>query len=223
MKLSESDKEFIINEYSNAYSKYGYSTNSVLWGIPEKQIIRFDALTRFLDLSNSTILDIGCGFGDLSKYLRHRFQNVKYIGIDINIDLINQAKELYEDEDTKFIIGDYGDLPDIECDFALVSGTFNVEYKESDRYKLVDSYIKKAMENSRKGISFNFLSNRVNFFEEGLSYYDPTIILDMGYKYSRNLILTNNYLPFDFTITVFKDDSFDDKVIFNRQIITNSY
>lgn len=33
-------------------------------------------------------------------------------------------------------------------------------------------------------------------------------ILEMAYKLSRNIILRNDYMPFEFSIVIFKDDSF---------------
>ena len=57
------------------------------------------------NLSNKSIIDIGCGFGDFYSYLNA--QNIilkKYLGIDINETLINTASSLFIDSG-KFIVG----------------------------------------------------------------------------------------------------------------------
>lgn len=217
MKLDSKDRDNIIAKYSEAFAQYGYSSQSVLWGIEEKQIIRFDILTSQYDFTDKTVLDIGCGFGDMAKYLSNKFTNVKYIGVDINEAIIGEARKNFQDnENIKFYLGDFSTINITEnIDYVVLSGTFNIAYTQVDQYEFVESYIKESLNYAKDGLAFNFLSDKVNFTVEGYSNFNPERILGIAYKYTRNVALLNNYMPFDFTLFMMKDDSFDDKRIFN--------
>jgi trans-aconitate methyltransferase len=55
------------------------------------------------DLSGCTLLDIGCGYGDLKRYLNQIYSNFTYIGIDQMPEFISEAKNRYGDcPDTYF-------------------------------------------------------------------------------------------------------------------------
>lgn len=73
------------------------------------------------DESNMKMLDVGCGFGHLSKYFVH----CHYTGIDIDADRIDWAKRnLGENEKRRFILGNVShiDLPSKSFDKALGYG-----------------------------------------------------------------------------------------------------
>lgn len=48
------------------------------------------------------ILDIGCGTGQLINEIRHQFQSVNYLGIDVAENMIDIAKKNNEGENIKF-------------------------------------------------------------------------------------------------------------------------
>lgn len=73
-------------------------------------------------------------------------------------------------------------------------------------------------------IVFDFQSDKVDFMgcDTGF-YFSPEKVLGIAYEFSRNVILDNSYMPFEFAVTIFKDDSFKkDTTVFNRFIAENS-
>jgi hypothetical protein len=60
-----------IEKYNSAADKHGISSRSVLWDDQQSQYLRFHELVRYLDLNDSsrTLLDVGCGNGELFKFL----------------------------------------------------------------------------------------------------------------------------------------------------------
>ena len=66
--MNEKDKHAIIQRYSENLQKYGYSPKTLEW-FKNRQDIRFKALSEMGDLNNCSILDVGCGFGDLYGFL----------------------------------------------------------------------------------------------------------------------------------------------------------
>lgn len=226
----DGDTEKVFDFYNANYEKYGYSVKSLAW-IKGKQNIRFDALTRFCDMSKPfSILDIGCGFGDLNKFFGLKgISEYTYHGIDLVEGMISTADEMYRDRDNiTFETGDfllnYSDKK--KYDFVLASGIFNFQMNEVGNYENVEAILKKALAvcNDNGAVSFDFQSDKVDYFSDnGVSFYNsPEKILSIAYKYSRNVILNNLYMPFEFSLTVFKDDSFDkSNLVFSRFISEN--
>jgi len=217
MKLSDKDKNEIIQRYSDRYRQYGYSPFTLGWN-KGKQNIRFDILTSMQDLSNKFVLDIGCGFGDLNIILKNKFINYCYLGLDIVPDLITEAKSRYSNKNIDFLCGDFLDhLVTQNFDFAIASGIFNFKLKEDNNYNYIENVIKKALSICREGIAFDFLSDKVDFQYEHTFHSSPEKILEIAYKYSRNIVLRNDYMPFEFAVYIFKDDSFEiSNTVFNK-------
>ena len=51
--------------YNDRYNEFGNDVRTVGWGSQQDQILRFEVLFRGFDPRGKTILDIGCGLGDL--------------------------------------------------------------------------------------------------------------------------------------------------------------
>ncbi len=219
------DTEKVYDFYNSNFEKYGYSVKSLAW-LKGKQNIRFDALTKFWNLNKKfSILDIGCGFGDLNKFFAAKnITKYTYYGIDLVDGMITTANEIYKGrENIKFSCGDF--LKDISneysFDFIIASGIFNFQMKEIGNYENVEMILNKALDicNADGAVSFDFQSDKVDYFSEnGVSFYNsPEKILSIAYKYSRNVILNNLYMPFEFSLTVFKDDSFTkENLVFSK-------
>jgi len=68
------------------------------WRDEQDQQLRFEALAGIGDLNGKTLLDAGCGYGDLYPFLSERFKLSHYYGID-------QIPELFEEAiDTQAVL-----------------------------------------------------------------------------------------------------------------------
>jgi SAM-dependent methyltransferase len=218
MKLSKKDIKEVVDRYSKRFLQFGYSPKTLGWD-KGKQDIRFDILTSQYNFQNKSILDIGCGFGDLNKSLQNKFKfDYKYYGIDIVPDLIDQAKKKFTGKNICFFCGDFlSEEFNSKFDYAIASGIFNFKLLEGDNYNYIENVINKAFELCRDGFAFDFLSDKVDYQYENTFHSNPEKILNIAFKYSRNVILRNDYMPFEFTLFVFKDDSFEKSdTVFNR-------
>jgi Methylase involved in ubiquinone/menaquinone biosynthesis len=224
MKLHLKDKNEIIKLYNDRYDNYGYSPKTLGWK-KGKQNIRFEILTSLYNFENKSVIDIGCGFGDLNISLREKILNYKYTGIDLTESLIKKAKEIYGDHHVNFQVGDFLEMEfDETFDYAIVSGMFNYKLNEIDNYTYVERVMEKALELSRDGIAFDFLSDKVDYKNEIGFYYSPEKILSIAYKFSKNIVLRSDYMPFEFSLFVFKDDSFSkEDVVFRRYNNLNKF
>ena len=80
--MKKNKKSDIVTHYQKLYKKYGLNPASLGW-LKGKQEIRFKILTEIGNLENSSILDIGCGFGDLVAYLESEKIKAEYMGIHV--------------------------------------------------------------------------------------------------------------------------------------------
>lgn len=220
MSFTEADKEEVISRYTERFKDFGYSPKSLGW-TKGKQGLRYDILSSQWDFKGARVLDLGCGFADLFNHLDQKFGLDKYYGIELVPALYNEAKskyagndkvELFQDSvleiDAEKLIG--------EVDYVLVSGLFNFKLKENNNYEFVEEVLKKYYAITKKGIAADFLSNKVDFEYEYTFHNDPSKILNIAYGLSRNLVLRNDYFPFEFSIFINKEDSFDkEDTIFN--------
>jgi len=216
--MSSNEKEKVIQRYTKRYNEYGYSPKTLGWD-KGKQDLRYSILLEEFKLDNKNVLDIGCGFGDANKILKQITSEYSYTGIDIVQELLVEAQKNFQDENSiSFIHGDF-----LENDFTqtydiiLASGIFNFRLEEQDNYEFIESCMQKAFALAKDGVAFDFLSDKVDFKSKLTFHASPSTILNMAYRLSKNVILKNNYMPFEFTIVIFKDESFKvEDTIFTR-------
>ena len=209
VKMSLNEKAKVIQRYTKRYDEYGYSPKTLGWD-KGKQDLRYSILLEEFKLDNKSILDIGCGFGDANKILKQITPKYNYTGIDIVEELLLEAQINYKDEaNISFFHGDFLEKEFTqEYDILLASGIFNFRLEEQDNYEFIESCMEKAFELAKDGIAFDFLSDKVDFKSELTFHSSPSTILDMAYRLSKNVILKSNYMPFEFSIIIFKDESF---------------
>lgn len=201
------------NVYGSLYQKYGVDERSLGW-TKNKQDIRFEQLLRYIeDKKKMSILDVGCGFGDLYQYIKdyRNVPEVEYYGIDILESFVEVAKQNHEDIKEKIQCCALSDLsPEPSYDWVVECGIFavNVAGTEEDMYSYIAETMKKAFEMSKEGISFYFLSDKVDYKTPNSFHARPEKILEMAYQLSRRVILDNSVMPFEYCITIWKNDKF---------------
>jgi SAM-dependent methyltransferase len=202
-------EESVKNTYKELYYLYGKSPRSLGWD-KGKQFLRFHQLTSLWKLDDSSILDVGCGFGDFIHYLKIRgVERFRYQGIDLVDEFLGAANTAHFDADIAFRRGDLLSLPfDEEFDYALASGTFNLKMEGVDGYDYIQANLRKMFELSRVAIAVDFLTDRVDYKHPHNFNSSPEKILSIAYGLSRRVVLRNDYFPFEFSIVIFKDDSF---------------
>lgn len=186
--------------YAARLRQFGYRDPRGLgWRSLESQQERFKILTEIGNLHNQSLLDEGCGVGDLYPFLRDQFPTVQYLGIDINPDAIAAAKEKYPDGD--FEVGDFLEYSGEYVDYVFSSGalTFRIDNYE-EVYK---DQIRKMYEISRIGVAFNVLDSRVILEDDEYVGYDPTEMYQFCHTLTPKIVLRHDYSDEDFTLYLY--------------------
>jgi len=169
----------------------GFSSNA-------SQHVRFSTLIGIGDLEGRSVLDVGCGAGDLFTYLREAVGEIDYRGVDIHAGLIDYASGRYPEG--RFEVRDVlaYDATD-EVDYVLSSGVFGLAPNGDPDF--IRAMLTRQFALARIGVSVNFLSARTpNPMDERSHYADPTEILELAFTLTRNVVLRHDYKANDFTL-----------------------
>lgn len=201
LKKSEIDKVCCL--YEERLKNFGYHYKSLGWGSWHDQHLRFRILSEIGNLDNSFIVDVGCGFGDLYPYLRKRFKHIRYLGIDLSVELVKKAKELYSKSGAKFSVANILDSSfKKKADYYLLSGALNFRLREN--LELAKNTLEKMFYLSRKAVACNFLSKYVDYEAEKNFHYHPEEIFAFGKKLTKYVSLRHDYPLWEFTIYLYK-------------------
>ncbi len=129
MIWNSDDKEKIIKNYQNQFNKFGVNPSSLF--IPgRKQNVRFNVIKEIGIKNNDSILDVGCGFGDLFAFLKETINyDGRYKGIDITPEFIEVCRSRYPNEDFKVLDILHDEITDI-WDYVVLTGTLNIKIGE---------------------------------------------------------------------------------------------
>ncbi len=196
------DKQKISHFYNDKFATYGRDVRSVGWGKKEDQNLRFDVLTRNIDLRGKTILDVGCGLGDLVGFLDEKYgPHYKYIGIDLSGDMIADARKRWEKHE--FIVGDIFSVDfKSKIDVSVLSGALTYKIEDNETY--ARKCMEKMFEVSEEMAGLNFMTMYVDYALEKNHHYSPEAMFAHAKTLTRYANLIHDYPLWEFTIQMFK-------------------
>jgi hypothetical protein len=226
LNLSPDDIYITRLRYQKRYKCHGHDQQSVGWGKKGRQIERFRILSSLTNMHKGNqynILDIGAGFGDLFPYLSDAgFDISSYLGFELVRDLYDQGVKTYGHHSNFRLINDdflkfNADTPML-FDHGFMSGCFNFKLLINDNYDYIHSTLRKALDLCSTSVVANFITDRVDYMEDYIFYCDPKRIIDIAYKISRRFVIDHSYFPYEFSLAIFQDQSYDsDYPVFNDQ------
>jgi SAM-dependent methyltransferase len=187
--------------YLDRIREFGlHSARTVGW-TEYLQVILFEKITVLFSRRESgaqhTLLDVGSGLGDFSRYLRdHGYGDIQYNGIEVVKEMAAAAREKFPG--VNFRVADFaGPL------FADEYDNIITEKNAADYERFVMGFIRKMYDLSRRGCAFNLLceEGRVFFPDDRCFYYARReTISDYCASFCRDLAL--DYQEHEFTFTV---------------------
>ena len=198
--MNTDDRQRIIDRYDKRLQQYGDDIRTLASGTEERRRIRFDVGVA----AGSSVLDVGCGFGDFYGYLRERGLDVRYCGIDINPALIDRARRKFPT--AEFHVAELDDEIVPTVDFVVSSSAFNLRLTAPDNYAFAEEILRSAYARARRGVAVDFLTSYVDYpsFPEAF-HYSPERILSIGKAITKRVTLRHDYPLFEFCVYLFPD------------------
>lgn len=174
-KFSDEDKALNRKLYDEYFEQFHWVDG---WDKGSKYD-NFERMMHIADLtgfpiSGSSCLDVGCGTGDLSQFLRKRGCR-RYLGIDIYPPSLLKAHEQYPHE--LFIEGDIlaGSITR-KFHYVFASGALTIKLKTANNYDFLASMVNTMWKLSTVGIVFNVLTTDPEP-DPDLFFYDKEQVL----------------------------------------------
>lgn len=202
MKLEEQQRT--VERYAERLQRHGAVVQALGWRDQAQQELRFRVMADGLrNIANASVLDIGCGFGDLYDYLAGRAAGLRYVGCDISPDLLQVARERHPH--VQFDLRNVLDAPYPEqsFDYVYISGMFN--YRVEDNEGFLERTLATAYRMCAWGIAANMMTDQVDYRDEHLHYFSPERVLRFCRKLSRRVVLRHDYPLYEFTVFVYRE------------------
>lgn len=182
--------------YRHALARYGVNAEGVHWHSAEHQQIRFKVLRDLLParLDRLTLVDVGCGLGDLHGWLAARDDlPQRYIGIDAVADMVELARERIGGGEILHRDVLHDPLP--VGDWYLASGALSLLTRAETR-----PFIERCLAAARVGLVFNLLKGRDHSWT--FNYMYPQEMLDLVADLPVTAELVEGYLSEDFSVAL---------------------
>ncbi|MCL2700631.1 MAG: class I SAM-dependent methyltransferase [Phycisphaerae bacterium] len=178
------------------------------WASPQSQRARFEVLARHVDLAGRSLLDIGCGLGDLLGFLRDRRIDMRYTGVDILDKMVAAARDRHPDG--LFIHADIFSQDDQphqphqpifeanSFDVTFCSGAFNLNLDNNAQF--LPHAVAEMVRLARHAAVFNLLHHRARQGDETYFYYEPENIPSLVAGLDVTVQIFDDYLHNDFTV-----------------------
>jgi len=198
------EKASIIRYHRHRIAEFNdWTVKALGWKGEESQQKRFEVISSVGDFSNCSLLDVGCGYGDLKAYLDKKFSNFTYIGIDHMPEFIQESKVKYSQvANTHFLQADFAMVGLPEVDYVIASGALGYRSNDPDFYFRM---IKKMYEAANKAFAFNMLDEELFIEHPLLVGHNFEKVVDFCKTLTPRVKVIKGYLADDFTVIMYRE------------------
>ena len=194
-------RDDIAKYYARLVDRYGNDPRAADYGRAESQAKKFQVLSEVARLSGAEVLDVGCGLAGFSDFLKSRWGDVDYRGIDVTPAMIDLASKLHPE--LKLEVGDVLEIEGSELyDVVFANGIFYL-IKDQPTQRM-QAIVRRMFALARKAVAFNSLSIWAPCSEAGEFQADPIATVQFCRELTSRVALRHDYMPHDFTIYLYK-------------------
>jgi hypothetical protein len=191
-----------LQPYVEAVRRHGTGFKSLLWASPSTQKSRFEALRRVCDFEGRSILDVGCGRGDLLDHLMADGVTVDhYVGLEAVDELAEVAIARHRPR-ALIVRGDFVSDPArlfVGADVIVFCGSLNTLSPASFYQALRTAY-----EGAAEEVVFNFLCSDQLAAADYLHWHHVSKVLAFARGLGGDVDWIDDYLPGDCTMRIRK-------------------
>jgi SAM-dependent methyltransferase len=204
----EIDRAETVARYRERWRQHGYGPKTLGWDKGRQRVRFCAALEGLAEEDYASILDVGCGFGDLLDFLRERNWHGQYLGVDIVPELIEEAQKRHASERARFSCEDVSANSRTESTtMAVALGVFNHRLVQDNR-EFVRTVLSRLWECATRVVVLDFLSSAADARSDNLFYADPCEVFNLARRFSRRVVIHHGYMPFEFQVKLWHDDAF---------------
>ena len=198
----------LSQHYENTYQKHGFNSIGADWGDEKKHDLRLISMLNILNINNlsgTSMLDVGCGYGRLYSLIMTEFPKISidYTGIDPCEKVIKFAQSSLGPS-AKFICGDIQSFTNInKFDTIFCCGVFTkkANMNDSEMYELLSRLFSMANKAGSSNVCFNTMSPFCDREDHEIFYPKANNIITLinqyfGFKVC-DFILTNSHLKYE--------------------------
>ncbi len=207
------DYKIISQHYENCLEKNGTNYKGLDWPNFEDLQTRYKVMVDLFNFKsakdNFSVLDLGCGYGEIIEFLKkNNLENkIDYYGIDLSEKMIESAKKKYPGKNFKCQDILLNPLPDNNFDYIIMNGLFTEKRELSYDYmwEFFQNFIETVFKSCKIGIAFNVMSHHVDWQRDDLFHLPFDELANfLCKKISRNFIFRADYKLYEYTTYVFK-------------------
>ncbi len=195
------ERATIIHYHRHRIDRFGLGHVQALgWRDEASQRRRFEAIAGAFDFDRCSVLDLGCGCGDLQAFLAGRFRDLDYLGIDHVPEFIERARERCAgDPRAQFHLGNFsrGELPRV--DVVVASGALGYRCAELDFHLRM---IERMEATATRAVLFNVLDAATFPDHPLLIGHDVEAVTAFCRTLSPGVDAVRGYLPDDVTVVM---------------------
>lgn len=197
------EKATIIHYHRHRIKEFNDTVKSLGWKEANSQLKRFEVLAQVADLNGCSIMDLGCGNGDLKGVLDRQFSGFTYIGVDQMPEFVAEANSRYGHlPDTHFYQTDFSSSELPKVDYVIASGLLGYRSVNPGYYR---EAIAKMYASARYALAFNMLDVAVFPDHPLLVGHDADEVETFCNMLSPRVALIRGYLEDDFTVFMYRD------------------
>lgn len=172
------------------------------------QDVYYHSIFNNINKNFNTLLDVGCGQGDLIDFLSRNHAKIIYKGIDVSEKMIDLAKK-------RFPKNNFENISFLEInkeekyDVILAVGVFNLKFSNKEnQMNYLKNNIKKMFDMCSSSCSFTLLSrhgyDNINE-QEDLFFYEPWEIMKYCLELTPSVLVDHSSIPIEFITTLYKN------------------
>jgi SAM-dependent methyltransferase len=198
------------DHYSAKFSQHGANSQGVDWGTDQARVVlRYDKMLALLEdgPGKPSVLDVGCGYGGLLGHAQSKAIALDYSGIDVAEAMVEAAKRKYPG--TRFLVGDVLDLnaASQKFDYVICNGilTQKLDVPGLAMDEFAGRIIRHMFALCTRGLAFNIMTSKVNFFENNLYYRNPAEMLAWAMtEITPRVKIDHSYPLYEYSMYLYK-------------------
>lgn len=191
----------IASYYDHLVDRFGHDPRAVDAGSWKSLRRRYGVLSAAIPVGCKSVLEVGCGLGDLGKFLHQKLPPMRYTGIDVSPRMIEEGHRVHPRLDLR-----HGNVLDRSLtgsyDAVLAQGIFYRLGPEAKRLSF--QLIKKMFSKARRVAAFCAISTWADRKNPHEFYMDPAWLVTQCRRLTRFLVLRHDYHPGDVAVYLYK-------------------